>query len=293
MVNLELYRVFYAVAKCGSLTKAAEELYISQPAVSQSIKQIEAQLGGTVFNRTHRGMELSETGGKQIFSLVEQALKLLDSAEVKFNELKNTAKGVVRICASDTVINHYLLPVINEYHNKYPDVKIIITNTTSQEAVETLKSGKADLGIVNLPLSNKELVLSGKIMELNDIFVCSPDFEFNAEQPLPLSAISDYPLLMLESSTSTRKAIVEYANSLGVDLHPDIEVAGHEVLIQLAKIGLGIACIPREYIKDLLDNGELVEIRTEPAMPTRALGLVIPDNNDMNFCTKEFINLIR
>mgnify|MGYP003301390217 CR=1 FL=1 len=81
MVNLELYRVFYTVAKCGSLTRAAEELYISQPAVSQSIKQLENQLGISLFNRTHRGMELSEQGGKLIFASVEEALKLFDEAE--------------------------------------------------------------------------------------------------------------------------------------------------------------------------------------------------------------------
>ena len=77
MVNLELYRVFYAVAKCGSLTKAAEELFISQPAVSQAIKQLESQLGTTLFKRTHRGMELSEQGGKVIFDIVEKALAAL------------------------------------------------------------------------------------------------------------------------------------------------------------------------------------------------------------------------
>lgn len=293
MVNLELYRVFYAVAKCGSLTKAAEELYISQPAVSQSIKQIESQLGGTVFNRTHRGMELSETGGKQIFAIVEQALKLLETAEVKFNELKNTAKGSVRICACDSVIEHYLLPIVNQYHRKYSDVKINITNTTSQEAIEALKAGKADLAIVNLPMESKELVLSGKVMELNDIFVCSKDFDLKSEIPMHLSDISDYPLLMLEETTASRKAISDYANSLGVYLHPDIEVSGHEALIRLAQSGLGIACLPREFVKKELEEGSLIEVKTEPCMPTRALGLVIPDNNDLNFCTREFINLIR
>ena len=112
MVNLELYRVFYTVAKCGSLTKAAEELYISQPAVSQAIKQLETQLGGKLFNRTHKGMELSETGGKQIYPIVEQALKLFSSAESKYAEFKDTATGIVRICASDTVSTHFLLPYI-------------------------------------------------------------------------------------------------------------------------------------------------------------------------------------
>ena len=114
MVNLDLYRVFYTVAKCGSLTKAAEELYISQPAVSQAIKQLENQLGGKLFNRTHKGMELTDTGGKQIFATVEKALQLLSEAENKYSELKNTATGVVRICASDTVSTHFLLKYIGD-----------------------------------------------------------------------------------------------------------------------------------------------------------------------------------
>ena len=112
MVNLELYRVFYAVARCGSLTKAAEELYISQPAVSQAVKQLENQLGGKLFIRTHRGMELSEPGGRQMFEAVEQALRILDGAEARYAELKNTATGVLRICASDTVATHFLIDYI-------------------------------------------------------------------------------------------------------------------------------------------------------------------------------------
>lgn len=97
MVNLELYRVFYAVARCGSLTKAAEELYISQPAVSQAVKQLENQLGGKLFIRTHRGMELSEPGGRQMFEAVEQALRILDGAEARYAELKTPRRA---FCAS-------------------------------------------------------------------------------------------------------------------------------------------------------------------------------------------------
>ena len=103
MVNLELYRVFYTVAKCGSLTKAAEELYISQPAVSQSIKQLENQLGISLFNRTHRGMELSAQGGKLIFAEVERALRLFDDAKNRIEQTKASATGTLRIGASDTI----------------------------------------------------------------------------------------------------------------------------------------------------------------------------------------------
>ena len=114
MVNLELYRVFYTVAKCGSLTRAADELFISQPAVSQAIKQLEGQLGTPLFNRTHRGMELSEQGGKQIFGIVEKALAELDMAENKLKEINSTATGTIRISASDTIFSYVLIDKIAE-----------------------------------------------------------------------------------------------------------------------------------------------------------------------------------
>ena len=107
MVNLDLYRVFYTVAKSGSLTKAAEELYISQPAVSRSIKQLETQLGITLFTRTHRGMQLSANGGELIFNEVEKALNLLSDAENRIAEMKTSATGTIRIGASDTIFEYF------------------------------------------------------------------------------------------------------------------------------------------------------------------------------------------
>jgi DNA-binding transcriptional LysR family regulator len=269
MVNLELYRVFYTVAKCGSLTKAAEELFISQPAVSQEIKQLEAQLGGQLFNRTRKGMELSETGGKQIFPLVEQALKLFDQVESKYSEIKGTATGIVRVCASDTVSTHFLLPFIKEYHQKYPDVNLILQNCTSSETVELLKNQKGDVGFVNLPLDDSDINLSSVVMQLHDTFVASEKFAHLTKETIDLKRLQDYPLLMLELSTATRQAIVSYAHSQGIHLHPEVELGSLELMTELAKAGIGIACIPREFVKHELENGSFVCVRpsgTEPKL---------------------------
>ena len=272
MVNLELYKVFYTVAKCGSLTKAAEELYISQPAVSQAIKQLESQLGGQLFNRTHKGMELSETGGKQIFEMVEKALKLFDEAESKYAELKDTATGVVRICASDTVSTHFLLPYVKEYHEKYPDVNLILQNGTSSETIEQLKTGKGDLGFVNLPVDDRDVNLSNVVMQLHDVFVANEKFSELFNETVDLRRLQDYPLLMLDLSSSTRQAIVNFAHSQGIHLHPEIEITSLELMISLAENGIGIACVPREFVKKQLEEKKLFEIKTNPILPTRAIG---------------------
>ncbi len=294
MVNLELYRVFYTVAKCGSLTKAAEELYISQPAVSQAIKQLENQLGGQLFNRTHKGMELSDRGGKQIFSTVEKALKLFDEAESKYSELKDTATGVVRICASDTVSTHFLLPYIKKYHEKHPNVNLMLQNCTSSETIEMLKNGKGDIGFVNLPIDDSDINLSNVVMQLHDTFVCSKEFSELTGQMVELKRLQDYPLLMLELSTATRQAIVGFAHSQGIHLHPEIELASLELMTSLAKSGIGIACIPREFVKHELDDEKsLFEIKTNPVLPTRAIGLALPKNDNLTFAVKEFIKLLK
>lgn len=293
MVNLELYRVFYVVAKCGSLTKAAEELYISQPAVSQAIKQLETQLGGKLFNRTHQGMELTETGGKQIFDTVEKALKLFEDAESKYAELKDTATGIVRICASDTVSTHFLLPYIKEYHQKYPNVNLILQNCTSSETIELLKNNKGDIGFVNLPIDDTDINLSNTVMQLHDTFVANENFKELTDGVVDLKRLQDYPLLMLELSTATRQAIVSFAHAHGIHLHPEIELASLELMVQLAKNGIGIACIPREFVShELNEEKSLVEIKTNPTLPTRAIGLALPKKENMTFAVREFIKLI-
>lgn len=289
MVNLELYRVFYAVAKCGSLTKAAEELYISQPAVSQAIKQLENQLGGKLFNRTHRGMELTEPGGRQMFDAVEQALKLFNQAETHYAELKNTATGVLRICASDTVATHFLIDYIKTYHERYPNVKIVIQDGTSAETIELIKNRKGDIGFVNLPVDDHEVNLTDKVMQLHDIFVASEAFSELTDEVVPLSRLQDYPLLMLELSTATRQAIVGYAHSLGIHLHPEVELASLELMAELAKKGIGIACIPREFVRHELEAGTLKEIRTNPSLPVRGIGLVLAKDEKPSFAVREFL----
>ena len=172
MVNLDLYRVFYTVAKCGSLTRAAEELYISQPAVSQSVKQLENQLGVTLFNRTHRGMELSQQGGKLIFAEVERALSLLNEAQNRIAQMKIKATGTIRIGASDTIFEYFLADKIVRFHERFPAVKIELMADFTPDTIEKLKANRCDVAFVNLPVEvDEELELEGNFMRLNDIFI--------------------------------------------------------------------------------------------------------------------------
>lgn len=293
MVDLDLYRVFYTVAKCGSLTKAAEELYISQPAVSQAIKQLESQLGGKLFNRVSRGMELTETGGKQMFDIVEQALKMLDSAEDRFRERRNIATGQIRIAAADTIVTHFLMRYIKKYHEIYPNVNIIFKNSTTKEALDMIKSNKADIGMVNLPIYDKDVIMTGQTGIIEDIFVASDKYKELFDKNLSLRDLPDYPVLMLDGTTSTTKEINDFFDSVSIKIVPEFEAGSIELLIEMAKNGLGIACVPRRYVLDELAKKELREVKVTPSLPLRATGVIIRGEiEEHSFAVKEFIKVL-
>lgn len=291
MVNLELYRVFYTVAKCGSLTRAAEELFISQPAVSQAIKQLENQLGVALFNRTHRGMELSAQGGKLIFKQVEEALSILDKAESKLMEMSTTAVGAIRIGATDGIFSNILADKIVQFNAAYPAVKIELITGTSPETLTQLKENKCDIGFINMPIEDKDVHFTGTVAHLSDVFVAGEKFASLNGKEIGLSSLQEYPLIMIETNTVARRALNSFLDTLGVKLNADIEVENWDLMIKFALKGMGIGCVPREYAQRYLDSGELFELNVCPALPVRGVGIALPKFVPASFAVKQFMNM--
>ena len=287
MVNLELYKVFYTVAKCGSLTKAAQELYISQPAVSQSIKQLEGQLGVSLFNRTHSGMQLSATGGKLIFKNVEKAMIALENAETSIAELKSTATGTIRIGATDSIFSHVLADKIALFNVKYPSVRLELISSTSPDTINKLKEGGCDIAFVNLPVEDKDVKFLDTVSHLNDVFVAGKKYASLNGKVIPLNLLQEYPLLMIEENTVARRSLTTFLQC------PDIEVANWDLMLKLAVKGMGVGCIPREYCEKELACGDLFEVETSPALPVRGVGIALPKNVSASFALKQFIALFK
>ena len=291
MVNLDLYQVFYKVAKSGSLTKAAEELYISQPAVSRSIKQLETQLGVTLFTRTHRGMDLSAQGGKVIFNEVEQALRLLEEAEKRIEEMKTSATGTIRIGASDTIFEYFLADKIVAFHEKFPAVKIELMANLTPDTIEKLKADKCDIAFVNLPIEpDSELQLFGNCKRLNDIFIVGSKYAELTDNPLSLSALKEYPLIFMEENTIARKSLTGFLSSIGVELQPSIEVGSWELMKKLVAQGMGVGVIPKEYVKKELEEGQLFQLQTDIPLPMRSIGMLLRKNSSISYALHSFID---
>ncbi len=295
MVNLELYRVFYTVAKCGSLTRAAEELYISQPAVSQSVKQLENQLGVSLFNRTHRGMELSAQGGKLIFDEVERALTLFNQVETRLAEMQTSATGVIRIGASDTIFEYFLSDKIVDFHERFPAVKIELMADFTPDTIEKLKANRCDVAFVNLPISeDPELNLYGNCMRLNDVFIVGEKYqELANEGIMSLMKLAKHPLIVMDKNTVSRKALDNFFTSHGVEMNPSIEVGSWELMKRLVARGMGVGVIPREYALRPLNDGELFEVPTDPSLPTRSVGMLLPKNAAVSYALHSFLEYFK
>ena len=294
MVNLELYRVFYTVAKCGSLTKAAQELYISQPAVSQAIRQLENQLGTTLFNRVHKGMELTKQGGELVFEDVSRALQLLDGVESRLSELKKSAKGTLRIGASETIFQYILADKLVRYHALYPDVKFELLSDVSPITIEQLKTDRCDVGFLNFPIPEDEgIVVRQTITLLNDVFIGGKGFERFRGRQVPLWELQKEPLLLMEPHTVARSAVDHFCTSLGIRFRPAIEVDSWGFMKKLVAEGMGIGCIPREYMQPEAGDNSIFEIEVSPTMPSRSVGVALPKNTSISYALRAFLELFR
>ena len=174
-VNLELYKVFYVVAKNKHMTKASEELHISQPAISQSIKKLEEELGGTLFIRSNKGMELTSEG-KMFYDYIKSALELIQNAENEFTLFKDLSKGSIKLGASTTLTKILLIDKIKEFHKDYPNIEMNIVNDLTSNLMIDLQKGKLDFVVFNEGNIKENNITMKEIKKLKHGFLYHPDY---------------------------------------------------------------------------------------------------------------------
>lgn len=267
-VRLELYRVFLEVAKQGNISAAAQNLFISQSAVSQSVKQLEEQLQVRLFSRSTRGVSLTSEG-KLLLEYVSHALGLLQSGEEKIAASRQLLTGELIIGASDTVTKTYLLSRLEAFHKDYPDIRIRILNGTTSMVLDYLHAGQVDIAFASE--APDETVYSVRhCVDTHTIFVAAPDYlEF--DKVYTMEEIAALPLILLERKASSRVYLERYFQERGIQIHPEIELGSHNLLISLARIGLGVACVTEEFSLSGLSRGVIVPLKTDFEIPPRAV----------------------
>ena len=236
-IDLELYRIFYVVAKHKHMTKASQELCISQPAISQSIKKLEDQLGGTLFLRSNKGMELTEEG-KMFYEYVKGALELINNAENEFTSFKDLSKGEIKIGCSTTLTKLILMDALKAFHSEYPNIDINITNDLTSNLINDLKVGKLDFVIFNESNFKEKNVDLKKIKEIRQGFIYNDKY-FN-DTINSFDDLNSYPLILQKPEANSRKLLDYIALQNNVKLKAKMEVVSQELITEFTNIGLGI-----------------------------------------------------
>ena len=287
--KLDYYRMFYETARFSSFSTAAQHLYISQSAISQCIHQLESELGVQLFVRTRRGVSLTNEG-KLLFQKVENAILSIEQGENQLERLRHLETGEITIAAGDTITTHFLLKYLEEFHALYPDIRIEMANSYSSQMISLVKEGKADLAFINMPFEDDELEIK-PCFEINDVFVCGPDYPLN--NSYSWNEIADLPLILLEKHSSSRHFLDKNFKEKNVSLKPQIEVAVHDLLIRFASIHLGISCVIEQFSIEELEKGIIKKLPLDPPLPKRSIGCAYLKNAPLSYAAKAFLDLIK
>ncbi len=290
-ISLEYYKIFYYVAKMGSFTAAAEKLNISQPAVSQAVKLLERELGGNFFLRTQKGVRMTPEGD-MLFSYISSGYETILKGEENLRKLLDLENGEIRIGASDMTLQFYLLSYLEEFHKRYPGIKVSVTNGPTPETLSYLYEGKIDFGIVSEPFMAKPEVTSLRVKEIQDIFVAGNSFAHLSEKELEYKELEELPIICLEGLTSTRTYVDEILKNNGVVLKTEFELATSDMIVQFSLRNLGVGSVVRDFAREYIDRGELFELKLKRPLPPRHFCIVTSSKNPEAMAAKSLLSMM-
>lgn len=291
MFNLEWYRIFLYTAKAGNLTKAAQQLYITQPSVSYAIKQMEEALGVALFHRLPKGVKLTAEG-RALLDYVEPSFALLDAGETKLGNLKRLQGGELRVGASDSLLKHLLLPHLDSFHAQYPDIRIRLSHGKTPDIVQRLKEGQIDFGIVHMPVADPSVDAS-PLTVIQDVFVAGEAYRELAGRPLSAGELGSQPLLLLSQGSSTRRYVEQWFAAQGMTIEADIELGSIDLLVEFARRGFGVAYVTRSFVEEELAAGTLIELQTMDDVPTRTIGVAVHREMPLSLAAERFLQVLR
>ena len=288
--NFNLYHIFYTVAKCKNISGAARELFISQPAISKAIARLEQNLGATLFLRSSRGVKLTEAG-ELLYAQVERAFLAIAQGEEQLARMQKLGIGHLSLGASATLCKYVLLPILQPFVRENPHIQISISCQSSYETIEALEKGSLDIGLIGGPDTLHTALTDSQsphpaerlnflpAMEIQDIFVTTRSYLDHLKERIPSdthlssrTVIAESTLMLLNKENMTRQYVDRYLSRENLTASRMIEVTSMDLLIEFAKIDLGIACVIRDFVRDELSSGRLVQLKMPVSIPRRQIG---------------------
>ena len=288
--NLSLYYIFHCVAEAGNISKAAKQLFISQPAVSKSIQSLEENLKLTLFIRSSRGVKLTEEG-KLLHEYTKSAFDTLRRAEESLRQIQELGIGHLRIGASTTLCKYLLLPYLDRFVKEYPHIKITITNQSSSHTCKLLDNNLVDVGLVARPAGDSFHFL--RVGQIEDIFVASRTYLDNLSlRENKGDLFSTANIMLLDEENVSRKYIDRYFKENAIEPNHILELSSMDLLIEFAKTSLGVACVIKEFVHQELTDGTLIQIPLEIPVNKREVGFSYPKNAFLSDSMQKFMNYI-
>lgn len=285
-ISCDHYRIFYNVAKYKSFTRAAEVMYSNQPNLTRTIKVLEKQLGCTLFERTNKGVKLTDDG-RELYEHISIAFEHIQAGEEAVSAKRSMENGVVSIGATEIALRCCLLPILSCYHQMYPGVRIKILNVSTPQALKMIDNKLVDIAIVTTPAEINTKLTSTKLSELQEVPVCSKSF--NIKDNMTFEGLLNYPIISLGIGTSTFEFYFEEFLKQGCNFSPDIEAATADQIIPLVKYGLGIGFVPEQFLES---DENVREIHIADPLPKREIILVRKKGHTLPLPAKELVDMI-
>lgn len=291
--NLNYYKAFYTVAKYRNISKAADALYISQPAISKSLSRLEENLGCSLFHRTSRGVTLTPEG-TILYERVREAFQAIDSGEEELRHRTELGIGQLRIGVSTTLCKYILLPYLHAFIHLHPHIKITIDCQSTLHTMELLETGAIDIGLIGAPKQSNSLVYT-ELQTIQDTFVTTRSYldNLSIREPEQNNLFSTGTLMLLDEENITRQFIDDYFYRNQIKTNQILEVSTMDLLIEFARIGLGIACVIREFVEQDLKQGVLIELPLSAPIENRSIGLAYAKSHTPASTVLEFLNYMK
>ena len=291
--NLSAYRIFYTVANAGNISKAAKELYISQPAISKSIQKLEDGIGCKLFLRSSRGVTLTEEG-ELLYSYVKNAFETLTLGEEKLHRSIELGVGHLKIGVSSTLCKYLLLPYLKEFIKRHPHISISITCQSTNDTLKLLEENKIDIGLIGKPDNTKNIQFD-YLEEIEDIFVATKDYLRNLKMRGVTKShiLQNSTLMLLDKHNMTRQYIDDYLQINHIHVQDSIDISDMDLLIEFAKIGVGVACVIKSFVTSELADGTLIEIPLGIPIHKREVGFAYKTQLKPSKSLRAFIEFYR
>ena len=291
--NLSSYRIFYTVANTGNISKAAKELYISQPAISKSIQKLEESVGCKLFSRSSRGVVLTDEG-KLLYERVSEAFETLTMGEEKLKRSIELGVGHLKIGVSSTLCKYLLLPYLKEFIRQNPHISISISCQSTNDTLKLLEDNKIDIGLIGKPENLKNIHFDF-LEEIEDIFVAAKDYLRNlkARGIQKDHILQSSTLMLLDKNNMTRQYIDDYLQENQIIIKDSIDISDMDLLIDFARIGVGVACVIKNFVREDLENGTLVEIPLGFPIHKREVGFAYKTTTKPSKSLAEFIHFYK